>query len=360
MLGMKMHVFSTIALLFSFATMLPAADYTQPTSGDFVIRDFHFESGERLAELRIHYRTLGKAQEDGQGKVTNAVLILHGTTGSGQQFLNANFAGVLFAPGGLLDAEKYFIILPDNIGHGNSSKPSDGLHAHFPRYGYNDMVTAQYRLLTEHLGVNHLRLILGTSMGCMHAWVWGETYPAFMDAMVPLACLPIEIAGRNRAWRKVAVDAIRNSPDFQGGDYTRQPYGLGFAVDLLWLVSSSPAVRQKETPTRQKTDEGVNQYLAARLKESDANDVAYAIDASWDYNPEPRLSSITLPVLAINFADDLINPPELGILEKEIKNVPRGRAVVIPASDATRGHGTHSLPAVYQQYLSEFLRQTEK
>jgi len=348
------------ALLLLVAVCLHAADYSQPTPGDHVIKDFKFASGETLPELRIHYRTLGTPQKDAHGRVRNAVLILHGTTGSGENFLNPNFAGVLFSPGGLLDASKYYIVLPDGIGHGQSSKPSDGLHARFPRYGYDDMVTAQYRLLTEGLGVDHLRLVMGTSMGGMHTWVWAEKYPGFMDALLPLACLPVQIAGRNRAWRKMAVDAIRNDPAFNHGDYTAQPQGLSFAIDMLWLMSSSPVQRQADAPTRGQADAAVDAFLVARQKTADANDVAYAIDASWDYNPEPKLWTIQSPLLAINFADDLINPPELGIFERDIKLVRHGRAILIPAGPATRGHGTHSLPAVYQEHLAAFLTETAK
>jgi homoserine O-acetyltransferase len=350
-----------IAVLFLLGVAyLHAADYPQPTPGDFVMKDFKFASGETLPELRIHYRTLGTPEKDTHGRVRNAVLVLHGTTGSGENFLNANFAGVLFSPGGLLDARKYYVVLPDGIGHGQSSKPSDGLHARFPRYGYDDMVTAQYRLLTEGLGVDHLRLLMGTSMGGMHTWVWSEKYPGFMDALLPLACLPVQIAGRNRAWRKMAVDAIRNDPRFDHGDYTAQPYGLTFAIDMLWLMSSSPTQRQKDAPTREQADVAVDQFVAAQMKNHDANDVAYALDASWDYNPEPKLETIKAPLLAINFADDLINPPELGILERDIKLVPHGKAILILASPATRGHGTHSLPAVYQEHLAAFLKETAK
>ena len=351
---------ATVFLFLLCAACLRAADYPQPTPGDFVIKDFKFASGETLPELRIHYRTLGTPQKDSHGRVRNAVLILHGTTGSGENFLGPNFAGVLFVPGGLLDASKYYIILPDGIGHGQSSKPSDGLHARFPRYGYDDMVTAQHRLLTEGLGVDHLRLVMGTSMGGMHTWVWAEKYPGFMDAALPLACLPVEIAGRNRAWRKMAVDAIRKDPAFNHGDYTAQPYGLTFGLDMLWLVSSSPVERQKAASTREQADAALDQFLAAQWKTHDANDFAYAVDASWDYNPEPKLWTIQAPLLAINFADDLINPPELGILDRDIKLVPHGKAILIAAGPATRGHGTHSLPAVYQEHLAAFLKETAK
>jgi len=354
-IALKLAVF-----LLVLAPALNAATFPEPKPGDFVMKDFRFSSGDTLPELRIHYRTLGTPQRDASGQVTNAVLILHGTTGSGDNFLGNSFAGVLFVPGGLLDAQKYFIILPDGIGHGHSSKPSDGLHAHFPRYGYADMITAQYRLLTEGLGVNHLRLVMGTSMGGMHTWLWAERYPDFMDAAMPLACLPIQISGRNRQWRKMVIDDIRNDPGYNHGDYTTQPYSTVVWMDMLWLMSNNPVQRQKDGPTRAQADAALDRFIASRLQSVDANDVIYAVDASYDYDPEPNLSQIKTTVLAINSADDLINPPELGILEREIKKVPHGRAIVIPLSDQTRGHGTHTLAAVWQQYLAELLKQTAK
>jgi homoserine O-acetyltransferase/O-succinyltransferase len=347
------------SLLFAILSFTAAIAQTpaQPAAkpGDYIIKDFKFSTGALLPELRIHYRTFGELKRDAAGRATNAVLVMHGTTGSGENFLGPNFAGVLFAPGGPLDAGRYFIVIPDGIGHGKSSKPSDGLRAKFPRYGYHDMVTAQYRLLTEGLGVNHLRLVMGTSMGGMHTWVWGEKYPDFMDALVPLASLPVQIAGRNRAWRKMAIDAIRQDQHFEEGNYSTQLQGMTTAIDMLWLMSSNPVQRQKESPTREAADKAVDDYLARMMRTADPNDVAYAIDASWDYNPQPDLGKIKVPLLAINFADDLINPPELNILEDEIKKVPRGRAIVVPFGPETRGHGTHSLPRVYLRQLSEFL-----
>ncbi len=327
----------------------------EPAQGDFVLRDFKFESGETLPELRIHYRTLGKPQRDAGGTVRNAVLILHGTTGSGRQFLSPQFAGVLFSPGQLLDTAKYYIVLPDGIGHGGSSKPSDGLHARFPHYGYNDMITAQYRLLTEGLGVNHLRLVMGTSMGGMHTWLWGERYPEFMDALMPLASLPVQIAGLNRMRRKMIMDSIRTDPEWKNGEYTAQPRGLIEAIDGLILMVASPLQYQKEAPTRDAADALLEKMVKARLSQMDANDTLYAFDASRDYDPEPRLESIKAPLTAINSADDLINPPELGIMEKAIKRVRRGRYVLLPITDQTRGHGTHSLPALWHQYLAQLL-----
>src|SRR5213082_681185 len=307
-----------------------AADYPAPTEGDYTIRDFKFTSGETLPELRLHYRTIGKQQKDAQGKTTNAVLIMHGTTGSGAQFVpRPEFADELFGKGQPLDATKFFIILPDGIGHGKSSKPSDGLHAKFPRYGYLDMVEAQYRLLTEALGVNHARLVMGTSMGGMHTWLWGELHPDFMDALMPLACLPRQISGRNRGWRRIIIDATRNDPVWNSGEYKTQPPSLHTAAQILWFMSSNPVLRQKEAPTLVKTDEVLDKFVADIVKADDANNVLYALDASRDYDSGPDLEKIRAPLLAINSADDLINPPELGILEREIKRVPHGRAMVL-------------------------------
>jgi len=337
-----------------------AADYPTPTEGDYTIRDFKFQSGETLPELRIHYRTLGKSEKDAEGKTTNAVLIMHGTTGSGAQFIRPEFAGELFGKDQPLDATKFFIVLPDGIGHGKSSKPSDGMHAKFPRYGYRDMIEAQYRLLTEGLGVNHARLVMGTSMGGMHTWLWGELYPDFMDALMPLASLPTQISGRNRGWRRIVIDAIRNDPAWNGGEYKTQPPSLRAAAEMLWFMSSNPVLRQKDAPTLAKTDEVLDKFVDGIVKADDANDVLYAVEASHDYDPGPGLEKIRAPLLAINSADDLINPPELGIPEHEIKRVPHGRAMVIPLSDKTRGHGSHTIASLWKDELVKLLQETEK
>src|SRR5438034_1040965 len=343
------------------ASFVFAADYATPTEGDYVVRDFKFTSGETLPELRLHYRTLGKPEKDAQGKTTNAVLIMHGTTGSGAQFVpRPEFADELFAKGQPLDATKFFIILPDGIGHGKSSKPSDGLHAKFPRYGYPDMVEAQYRLLTEWLGVNHARLVMGTSMGGMHTWLWGELHPDFMDALMPLASLPTQISGRNRAWRRMVIDTIRNDPSWAGGEYKTQPPSLRTAAEMLWFMSSNPVLRQKDAPSLAKTDEVLDKFVEQIVKTDDANDVLYALEASHDYDPGPNLEKIQAQLLAINSADDLINPPELGILEREIKRVPHGRAVVIPLSDKTRGHGSHTIATLWKDELAKLLKESEQ
>jgi homoserine O-acetyltransferase len=343
------------------ASFASAADYPTPTEGDYIIRDFKFASGESLPELRLHYRTLGKPEKDAQGKTMNAVLIMHGTTGSGAQFVpRPEFANELFGKDQPLDATKFFIILPDGIGHGKSSKPSDGLHAKFPRYGYLDMIEADYRVLAEGLGVNHARLVMGTSMGGMHTWLWGELHPEFMDALMPLASLPTQISGRNRAWRRMIIDAIRNDPAWNGGEYKAQPPSLRVAAEMLWFMSSNPVLRQKDAPTLAKADEVLDKFVNDYVKTSDANDVLYALEASHDYDPGPNLEKIRAPLLAINSADDLINPPELGILEREIKRVPHGRAIVIPLSDKTRGHGSHTIAALWKDDLVKLLQETER
>jgi homoserine O-acetyltransferase/O-succinyltransferase len=334
----------------------PAAAEPRPQEADYVIRDFHFASGETLPELRIHYTSIGKPKKDGHGRVTNAVLVMHGTGGSGRSLINDRFSGVLFRKGQLLDAEKYFIILPDGIGHGKSSKPSDGLHAHFPQYSYQDMVAAQYVLVTKGLEVNHLRLVMGTSMGCMHTFMWGEAYPDFMDALMPLACLPVQIAGRNRAWRDLAMDAIRSDPQWMKGDYTTEPVSaLRTVAGLLLIAGSAPIQMQISLPTQDAADEFVQKYLQREMEDLDANDILYQINASRDYDPSAELEKIKAPLLQVNSGDDFINPPELGIAEREIKRVKAGRFVLLPASDQTHGHGTHTWAAVWQQYLAQLL-----
>jgi homoserine O-acetyltransferase/O-succinyltransferase len=328
----------------------------RPLEGDYVIHDFKFVSGESLPEVRLHYTYFGKPRKDSAGRVTNAVLILHGTGGSGRSLINDRFSAVLFQKGQLLDAEKYYIILPDGIGHGKSSKPSDGLHARFPQYTYQDMVAAQYALVTGGLEVNHLRLVMGTSMGCMHTFMWGEAYPDFMDALMPLACLPVQIAGRNRVWRDLVMDAIRNDPQWNKGDYTTEPTSaLRTAAGLLLVAGSAPIQMQITLPTRDAADEFVQKYMSRQMDELDANDLLYQVNASRDYDPSPGLEKIKAPLLQINSGDDFINPPELGIAEREITRVKSGRFVLLPASKDTHGHGTHTWAAVWQQYLAQLL-----
>jgi homoserine O-acetyltransferase len=324
--------------------------------GDFVVREFRFASGEALPEVRLHYRTLGAPVKDASGVVTNAVLLLHGTGGTGAQFLAPQFAGEMFGPGQPLDVVKHYVVLPDAIGHGGSSKPSDGPRQRFPKYGYADMVALQHRLLTDGLGVSHLRLLLGTSMGCMHGWMWGYTHPAFMDALVPLACAPTAIVGRNRVWRKALLDSIRDDPAFAGGEYKEPPVtGLRGAQRLLVLMGAAPIRWQTDSPTREAADAFLDAQVERRLPGAEANDMLYQFDASRDYDPSSRLEAIVAPVLAINSADDLINPPELGLMEALLPRVKRCRHLLIPASERTRGHGSHTWAALWKQELVDFL-----
>jgi homoserine O-acetyltransferase/O-succinyltransferase len=349
----------------AFTLVVAGSGFSQelpkPAENDFVVHNFRFRSGEVLPEMRLHYATYGKPARDASGRVNNAVMILHGTTGSGQQFTGARFAGVLFGAGQLLDVSRYFVILPDSIGHGHSSKPSDGQHMRFPHYTYDDMVAAQHLLLTDGLKVDHLRLVMGTSMGCMHSWVWAETYPDFMDAVMPLACLPVQIAGRNRMMRKMIMESIRTDPAWMNGEYKEPPrLGLRGALNVFLIMVSSPLQWQKDFPTRDKADTFVDKFMQDEIGRLDPNDTLYAFDASRDYDPSPMLDQIKAHVMFINSADDQINPPELGIAEREIKKVRNGRFVLLPISDQTRGHGTHTLPAVWKQYLSDLLAESAR
>ncbi len=336
------------------------ADGARAYEGDYILHDFHFASGEVLPEVRLHYTALGKPKRDAHGRVTNAILIMHGTGGSGRSLLNEHFAGVLFGKGQLLDADRYFIILPDGIGHGKSSKPSDGLHARFPRYAYADMVAAQHALVSQGLQVDHLRLVMGTSMGCMHTFMWGEAYPDFMDALMPLACLPVQIAGRNRLWRKLIIDAIRTDPEWLEGEYRSEPMrALRTAAGLLMIAGSAPIQMQISLPTRDAADEFLDKYMQRQLADLDANDLLYAVSASRDYDPSSGLEKIKVPLTQINSADDFINPPELGIAEREIARVKGAHFVLLPASDQTRGHGTHTWAALWQQHLAQLLQASQ-
>jgi homoserine O-acetyltransferase len=336
------------------ATAAPALE------GDYVIRDFHFASGETLPELRLHYTILGKPRRDSHGRVNNAVLILHGTGGSGRSLLNEHFAGVLFGKGQLLDSNRYFIILADGIGHGKSSKPSDGLHARFPQYSYADMVAAQHALVLQGLQVDHLRLVMGTSMGCMHTFMWGEAYPDFADALMPLACLPVQIAGRNRLWRNLIIQAIRTDPEWQQGEYQSEPLGaLRTAAGLLMIAGSAPIQMQLALPTRDAADQFLEKFMKRELEDLDANDLLYQVSASREYDPSAGLGNIKVPLWHVNSADDFINPAELGIAEREIKHVKDGHFVLLPASDQTHGHGTHTWAALWQQYLAQLLQASQ-
>jgi homoserine O-acetyltransferase len=327
-----------------------------PNEGEWVVRDFAFRSGQRLAELKLHYLTIGKPERDSAGRVKNAVLLLHGTGSSSAPFLTSGFLGTLFLPGQLLDAQKYFLILPDAIGHGDSSKPSDGLHAKFPAYDYDDMVTAQYRLVREQLGVDHLRLVLGVEMGGMQAWLWGERYPEFVDALMPLGSSPAQIAGRHRIYRDMVIDAIQSDPAWNGGEYTAPPRGLLTAQFVMYLMTQGPIQMQKTAPTGDIADAQFQTWRRRALRLADANDLLYQFSASKTYDASPGLEKIRARVLAVNFADDELNPPELGVMEREIRRVAKGRYVLIPASEETRGSGTGLRARVWREYLGELLK----
>ena len=357
---MKVFLLSVAVVVASLtgAPAIHAADFPAPVEYDFVVRDFRFGSGETLPTLNLHYRTIGTPQRDASGVVRNAVMILHGTGGTGAGFLSQTFGGELFGAGQILDATRYFIILPDGIGHGKSTKPSDGLHARFPKYTYDDMVRAQHAMLVDGLKVNHLRLVLGTSMGAMHCWVWGEMYPDFADGLVPLASAPTQIAGRNRIMRTMIMDSITHDPAYKNGEYTEPPRaGLIGAINLLLMMTSSPISWHRSGPTRDAADTWYENQLKTRLAATDANDMLYQYNASRDYDPSRDLEKIITHLLAINSADDVVNPPELGLMEKLMPRVKHGRYVLIPVSEQTRGHGTHSLPAIWGKYLADFMRE---
>lgn len=329
-----------------FLSLPSMAAYPTPIEGDWVMPDFQFHTGETLHGVRLHYRTVGSPKGE-------PVLVLHGTTGDGARFLSKSFADELYGPGQPLDSSKYFIILPDSIGHGKSSRPSDELKGRFPHYDYADMVRAQYRLVTEHLGIRHLRLIIGGSMGGMHAWLWGEMYPQFMDALMPLQCLPVEIGGINRMLRRVIIDGIRNDPEYRNGEYEKQPnHGLTIAAYGILALFSSPATIYNAAPSRAQADA---QFEQRTKPPGDANDTLYAFDSATDYNPEPELGKIRAKVIALNTADDVVNPPELGVMERTITKVSKGKYVLIPRSADTNGHGSYGNGKLYKTYISELL-----
>jgi homoserine O-acetyltransferase/O-succinyltransferase len=352
---------SLAALFLLLSHSLIAANYPAPKEGDYVVHNFHFSDGESIPELRLHYATLGTAARDANGAITNAVLLLESTSSSWKQFTSPQFGDVLFGPGQLLDASTHFIIMSDAIGNGGSAKPSDGLKGHFPHYDSYDRIVAQHQLLTEALGVKHVSLVLGTSGGCMEAWVWGETYPDFMDALMPIACLPVEIGGRNRVVRKLIIDSIRSDPGFNNGEYVQEPLqGLGRAYSYLMIATGSAEQWQKHYPTREQADQFADDFIKERLTSMDANDLLYSLEASRTYDPSPNLGKIKAFVMHVNTADDFMDPPELGIAEREIKLVPHGKFVLIPISEETRGHLTHTMAAVWKGYLKELMEMSSK
>ncbi len=369
-----MHFVFAISMLFTAAVVGSCQTMSMPANapgkqvptaswptvdGTVTLTNFRFGSGETLPELKLHYLTLGTPHRNAEGHVDNAVLLLHGTGGNAHSLMNPLFSNVLFGHGAPLDMQKYFLILPDDIGHGQSSKPSDGLHAHFPAYDYDDMVRSQ-RIMLDEMKIDHLRLILGTSMGCMQSFVWGETYPGFADALAPFACLPVQIAGRNRMMRYMAIQAIKQDPAWVEGEYKSEPIqGLRAANEMLLIMGSSPLQMQKQAPTRDAAEQYVDNYLKRVLASTDANDLIFYTNASRNYDPSPHLERITVPVLWINSADDYINPPELGIAENMVTRMPHARFILLPISDQTRGHGTHTVAAVWKDYLAEFMNSTE-
>ncbi len=360
-----MKLLSSLALLaaafLAAPTMAQSSYANRLTEGDVTLRQFRFASGERLPELKMHYATLGTPRRDSKGQIDNAVMVLHGTGGSGRQFLAPQFADELFGPGQPLDISRYFIILPDNIGHGKSSKPSDGMRMAFPKYDYDDMVEAQRRMLVEGLAVRKLRLLMGTSMGCMHGFVWAQRHPDFAQAMMPMACLPTEIAGHNRMWRKAAVEGIRSDPAWAAGNYRSQPLqGLRTAVSILQIAGMAPLYLQKAYPTRESADAYIVDRIAKDLPTRDANDLIYQLEASRTYNPWPALERIRVPMTWVNSADDFINPPEYGIAEDAARRMKTARYILIRATSDTRGHGTHTWAKFWRQELIDLMARTEK
>jgi homoserine O-acetyltransferase len=346
--------------------LTPAVRTAPPTSkwpardAQFTVRRFHFRSGETLPELHINYTMLGQPHRNGRGEIDNAVMVLHGTGGTGRQFLSPQFADELYGPGQPLDITRYWIILPDGIGHGKSSRPSDGLHMRFPHYDYDDMVEAQYRLLHDGLGIRRMRLIMGTSMGCMHSLVWGETHSEFARALMPLACEPVEIAGLNRMWRKLAIEGIKADPAWAGGEYRTPPVqGLRTAASLLFVAGAAPLYFQKQYPARDAAEAFAQQRVAASIEGTDANDLMYQLDASRTYAPWSRLEAITAPTTWVNSADDFINPRNLDYPQRAVAQMKDARFRMIPESADTRGHGTHTAARFWKQDLADLLRRTD-
>ena len=356
-----MRLFVWLVLLMLATPTLAQTDYSAGlTEGDVVLRDFRFGTGETMAELRMHYATLGSPRRDAEGRIVNAVMVLHGTGGSGRQFLQPQFADDLYGPGQPLDISRYYVILPDNIGHGRSSKPSDGLRMRFPAYDYDDMVEAQRRMLVEGLGVDRLRLVMGTSMGCMHIFVWAEAHPDFARAMMPMACLPVEIAGHNRMWRRAAVEGVRRDPAWQDGNYATQPLqGLRTAASLLQVAGFAPLHLQRAYPDRESADAYIVERIDRAVAGLDANDLIYQLESSRNYDPEPRLDRIRVPMAWVNSADDFINPPDYGIAEDAARRMPSVRYILVRATSDTRGHGTHSWAKFWRQELIDLLARTE-
>ena len=354
-------MFALLVALAAQAAAPPAKSW--PTrEADLVLENFRFRDGETLPELRIHYTMLGQPHRNATGEIDNAVMVLHGTGGDGKQFLRPQFADELYGPGQALDIRKYWIILPDNIGHGKSSKPSDGLRMKFPKYDYADMIVAQHRMLTEGLGVTHMRLIMGTSMGCMMSFMWGEMYPDFESALMPLACEPIEIAGLNRMWRQMVIDGIEKDPAWNEGNYSKQPQqGLRTAASILVIAGGAPLYLQKTYPTRQAASAAAERGVSAEMADMEANDTIYQFDSSRNYNPWPQLEKIKAPLTWINSADDFINPRNLPVPQEALKRMGKtARFRLIPESSDTHGHGTHTWAKFWKKDLSELMARSQQ
>ena len=340
------------------ATAAPASKWPIKEA-DYSVHDFRFRSGETMAQVRIHYTMLGQPHRGADGAIDNAVMVLHGTGGTGKQFLQPQFADELYGPGQPLDIRKYWIILPDGVGHGGSSKPSDGLHMRFPKYDYDDMVELQHRMLSDGLGIKHMRLIMGTSMGCMHGFVWGEMYPDYARALMPMACEPVQIAGLNRMWRQLAIDGIEADPAWAGGEYAKEPVlGLRVASSLSVIVGGAPLNLQKLYPTRDAAAAAARERVAKDLAGRDANDMIYQLDSSRNYDPSPKLEKITAPMMWINSADDFINPRNFPYAQAAVKRMPNARFRLVPETDDTHGHGTHTWAVNWKQDLVELLQRS--
>jgi len=332
------------------------ADYPGQTHGDFAIKDFRFHNGESLSELRLHYFTLGTPHRNNSGQIDNAVLLLHGTGDDASGFLRPTFTENFFKPEQPLDLTKFYVICPDILGHGRSSKPSDGLRMHFPHYDYGDMVVAEYRLITEKLGVAHLRLLMGTSMGGMHAYLWGERYPQMMDGIVAISALPVEIAGRNRLWRRMIIEAIRNDPEWKNGNYENQPHAYSRMAPLVAMFVRSPAKVFELYPTRAAVDAWYDEMVRNAYAHTDANDRLYQYECSSSYNPTPYLEKITAKMLVIVFADDQINSPEFAVLDQEMPRVKNGRYVIVPVTNESDGERNNLNGGIWGSYLRDFLK----
>lgn len=354
---MRISFLSSLAAVAIFSSPA-AAQISGAKEAEVSLTEFVFSTGEKLSEVKIHYTSLGTPKRDKDGSINNAVMILHGTGGTGKQFFQPQFANELFGPGQLLDTSKYFVILPDNIGHGLSSKPSDGLKMAFPNYDYDDMVRAQYLLVTEKLGIKKLKLILGTSMGCMHGFVWATKYPEAVEKLAPFACLPVEIAGQNRMWRKLSIDAIKADPNWNAGNYLSPPIsGIRTAASMSMIAGANPLALQEQFPTRQSAEKYTDEMFNRIATRNDANDIIFQLDSSRNYNPWPTLENIRTPILWINSADDFINPANYGITDEAIKRMPTAKFILIPASGETKGHGTHTWAKFWKAELEIFMKQ---